>query len=120
MPRDVKRAIKLYELSIKEKGDTRAMFNLALLLEFGDEGVEKDLPRAMELYSKATAEGQREAMHNLACRLGYGENGVPRNVPRAAMLFQQAIDAGCKDSLFSLGLLLEKDREGLPSDPKVT
>ncbi len=54
MERDVLRAVNLYERAI-EVGNVLAMISLADLLKSGVDGVEKDIPRAKELYLRAAA-----------------------------------------------------------------
>ncbi len=71
------------------------MNKLAYLLEAGLDGVEKDLGRAVELYSRAISEGKdTRAMFRLASLLSRGEEGVAVDLGRALDLFAQAADGG--------------------------
>ncbi len=64
----------------------------ALALEHGD-GVERDPPRAAELYCRAARYGDAEAQFNLAWMLSNGR-GIQRDDAQAAHLFAAAAEQG--------------------------
>ena len=64
----------------------------ALALEHGD-GIERDLPRAAELYCRAARYGDAEAQFNLAWMLTNGR-GILRDDAQAAHLFFAAAEQG--------------------------
>lgn len=89
---------------------------LALILENGTHGVERDAARAKELYEKAVRQGNVKAMHNLACLLIRGDIGVDEDAPQAVVLLQEAIRREYIPSYNSLALLLECGAAGVPRD----
>ncbi len=85
-----------------ESGDTRAMFNLAVLLsESGD------LSGSEDWYQRAAELGDLDAMHNLACVLWEKEE-----LPSAEAWFLQAAEGGITESMYNLGIML-RDRGDL-------
>lgn len=65
------------------------MFNLALLLADGGNGLVKDGERAISLYERAIDEARDVAsMYFLEKPLGEGGNGVTQDIERAMGLYQ--------------------------------
>ncbi|MEU4499222.1 bifunctional trypsin-like peptidase domain-containing/SEL1-like repeat protein [Streptomyces sp. NPDC023998] len=97
-------SVRGFERSAKA-GDTRAMFNLGLLLS----GLElPDLLRARSWYEQAAEAGHTDAMNNLGLLL----SGLkPPDLLRARSWYEQAADAGDTDAMFNLGDLLSEQWE---------
>jgi TPR repeat protein len=79
-----------------ESGDTRAMFNLAVLLS--DSG---DLPGSEVWYLRAAELGDLDAMFNLACALW-----EKKEYDRADGWFLQAAEGGNIESMYNVGSML--------------
>lgn len=70
-------AVVLYNSAVKESGNGNGMYNLALLLEDGRDGVSADPICAANLYNRAIEEGSNtNAMFFLAVVLQSGRDGV--------------------------------------------
>ena len=48
-----------------QNNDQQGLYQLAYLKQMGEQGVEKNIPDAIELYKRASALGHRSANHNL-------------------------------------------------------
>ena len=73
--------------TIKEKAknnDKQGLYDLAVLTQFGLDGVEKNQNEAIELYKRASALGHRSANHNLGL-IYYNGSGVSVDYPEAAI-----------------------------------
>ena len=95
MQKDVRRVRRAVELFTEaaELGSIGALFSLGNAFRCG-EGVEKDLAKAEEFYTKAAMQGHVEARHNLAC---YEEQ--KRNYDRAVRHLLISAKMGHADSL---------------------
>lgn len=88
---EIRRVSIIYELAMHH-GSIHAIVCLANLLSSGAPGVQRNAPRALQLYEQAIETSQiSTAMVNLANLLSSGAPGVPKNVSRAMQLYQQAI-----------------------------
>lgn len=90
-----------------DRGDLRAMFSLARMLETGT-GVPKDEAAAAALYERSAAGGNEDSAINLAAMLTDGPPAL-RDPERALALFQRAADAGSAIATFNLGALAYGD-----------
>lgn len=61
-----------------EAGDASAQNTLACAYYNGD-GIEKDIPAALELFRKSAAGGDNYGLSNLAYRYKYGKDGCPKD-----------------------------------------
>lgn len=89
VPRDLKKAVSLYEKA-SARGSATAQFRLAVLYENGN-GVAKDLNKAVELYEKSAAGGYAIAQ----CYLGFlyqNGQGVVQDLAKAALWYQKAVN----------------------------
>ena len=69
-----KSAVIWYNKAIKN-GNARSMFNLAFCYETGN-GVDKNISKAINLYTKAAKKGHIESMNTLGHILYHGDNGA--------------------------------------------
>jgi len=104
--------MKLNKLAAE--GDQNAQIELAQRLATGD-GVEKDVDRAFDWYSKAAASGSPDAAYHLGLMYVFGE-GVAANCQRAVELFQYAARLGSDDAHFILADAYVEGKLGLPID----
>ncbi len=94
-----------------------SLVNLSLFLEEGHDGVQKDLGRAGELYSRAIDEGDStHAMWRLANLLCPGEEGVEKDINRAVQLYNRAVDGGNVEAMFELGNVLAEGSDDIEKD----
>ncbi|WP_167772993.1 SEL1-like repeat protein [Ramlibacter humi] len=100
---------------IVDQGDTRAPLDLAEMYE-GGRGVQRNLPRAIELYKSAADQGSSWAQARLGTLFLRGE-GMSADAARALPLLRKAADAGQMSAMNNLGWMHEKGL-GLPADPQ--
>ena len=74
----------------------QALFDLVYLTQTG-QGAEQDLPKAIELYKKASALGHRSANHNLGLIYFYGK-GVKQDYLESAKWFKIAAERDVTDA----------------------
>lgn len=88
LSRDTNRA-DLYEQSFKETVAPQAINNQAVLIAGWEDGVVRDMSRAVKLYSQAAVEENGDCyivMYNLAYLLKNGSKGAERDNSRVAKL----------------------------------
>lgn len=106
-------ALKAYEMA-NEKGHAVAANNIASILEHGTKDIKKDLPKAVELYKKASGAGIAMAQANLA-RLYRNGTGLPADSSKALELYKSAALGGYNLAhRYAAQILEEKDRKGGP------
>ena len=98
--KDFKNAKRYYEMAV-EKGDSRAMNNLAVL--YKEEY--KDIENTKRYYEMAVEKGHSGAMFNLA--LLY-ENAY-KDIENAKRYYEMAIEKGDSGAMFNLALLYEDE-----------
>ena len=76
-----------------EAGDASAQNTLACAYYNGD-GVEKDIPAALDLFEKSAAGGDNYGLSNLAYRYRYGKDGYAKDLKKAFDLYLQAAEQG--------------------------
>ena len=76
-----------------EAGDASAQNILACAYYNGD-GVEKDIPTALDLFEKSAAGGDNYGLSNLAYRYRYGKDGYAKDLKKAFGLYLQAAEQG--------------------------
>lgn len=108
------KAFELYKRSLAENFSPNAAARLANYYYSGSYGVKQDIPRAVELYTQAAAEGIPEAMTRLGdcCRTGIG---VEKDLNKAFDLYFQAAKMDHPPAAFALGRAFELG-EGTPVD----
>ena len=85
------------------KSDAGAIYFLGQKYFFGERGLAKDVPRAIELWTNATELGSIDAHHELGLVYYHGD-GVEEDKPRGIHHWQQAAIKGHVDSRHNLGL----------------
>ena len=85
-----------------DKGDAEAMYYLGDNYFYGELGLIKDAPRAIELYTKGAELGSLDA-HSQLGHAYYNGNGVEEDKPRGIHHWQQAAMKGHVDSRHNLG-----------------
>ncbi|EJK65792.1 hypothetical protein THAOC_13313 [Thalassiosira oceanica] len=86
------------------KGDAEAIYLLGDKYYFGDLGLAKNVPRAIELWTEAAELGSVDAHHNLG-RIYYYGDGIEEDKPRGIRLWQQAAIKGHVQGRHSLGVV---------------
>lgn len=86
-----------------EAGDASAQNTLACAYYNGD-GIEKDIPAALELFRKSAAGGDNYGLSNLAYRYKYGKDGCPKDEKKAFELYLQAAKQGHASAQECVGL----------------
>jgi len=93
---------------LAEEGLADAQANLGWLYQAGL-GVEKDIQKAYQWYTKAADQGQAVAQNNLGVLYEYG-NGVEKDLARAKSLYEKSADQGYRFAQYNLAqLILNKD-----------
>src|SRR5437879_5185004 len=106
--------VKAAELCQKaEQGDASVQYNLAVCYDNGV-GVEKDKPKAVELYKKAAEQGHLDAQCNLGVCYQYG-TGVEKDEQKAVELYQKVADQGHAQAQHNLGRCY-KNETGVEKD----
>ncbi|EJK76621.1 hypothetical protein THAOC_01607 [Thalassiosira oceanica] len=90
------------------KGDADAIAHLSCKYYFGQLGLTKDVPRAIELYTEAAELGSLEAHYRLGVAY-YTGDGVEEDKPRSLHHFQQAAMKGHVASRNNLGAAEYRD-----------
>ncbi len=104
VPINYARAQKWF-LESAHNGIANAQYNLGVLYHQGI-GVQKDIPRAVQLYRVAAANSHPEALYNLA--IAYIEGVGTESDPQIAnVYFQRAAAGGVAEAAYNLGLLHE-------------
>jgi uncharacterized protein len=100
-----------------ENGDAGALEMLGRRYYVGM-GEEKNLDKAVGLWSQAAAKGSSAAQFQLAHCYGSGE-GVPKDIRKAVSLFRQAAEAGHAEAQLQMGCLYQDDTTdgGAPKNP---
>ena len=110
-PRNLKKAIKMYQKAIKLECIT-ACANLAHLYLAG--GDHRPLLNAIDLYRRAMEKGHASAFNDMGYIYEFGL-GLPKNIQKAIEYYQKAIDRGYADALANLAELYESGTE-VPQD----
>ena len=85
-----------------EKKDPEAIYFLGLKYFFGEVGLQKDMRRAVKLWTEAAELGSVEALHGLGTAYQRGE-GVEQDEAKGSEFFQKAAMQGHVESRHSLG-----------------
>ena len=94
--------IKRYEDRI-DKGDLRAMVNLATKYKGGDSGLARDEEKALELLQRAADLGFPEGIAKLGCYYVNGELGLVKDQEKAMACLEDAAKKGGINARFYLG-----------------
>ncbi|HBO37962.1 MAG TPA: hypothetical protein DD638_04815 [Pasteurellaceae bacterium] len=114
--KDVAEGIKWYQKGV-DNGSSLAMVDLAYHYYSG-EGVDKDLKKAFDLYTKASEEDHEEsATYMVAYMYQYGE-GVDKNLKKAFDLYSQLAEEGYSPAQNNLGYMY-MNGESVPQDLKL-
>ena len=89
---DAAQALGLVQARV-EKNDPAAICFLGDKYLNSQLGLRKDVSRAVELYTEASALGSMKAHYNLGCLFIYG-NGVPKNVPKGVKHWEEGAMLG--------------------------
>jgi TPR repeat protein len=90
-----------------------AQAKLGILYEWGY-GVEKDINKAISLYTKASENGESNGQYYLALSFHNGKNGSP-DFKRSLELYKLAAEQGHPKALFNLGTMYQNG-EGVKKD----
>ncbi len=95
-----------------EGNNVQAMNLLGSLLVKGENGVQRDIPYALELFSRAIDEGiYPDAMYNLASILATGNEQLEQDTPQSMQLLNWSSSEGDNVRAMNLlGILLVKAR----------
>ncbi len=107
-----------FDFNRKEASEmASSLVKLARFLEEDCDGVQKDLHRAIELYTKAVDEGKSTlAMCRLANLLRRGGEGAEKDIGRALVLYNRAVDGGSVEAMFELGNVFAEGSDGIEKD----
>ena len=89
-----------------EAGSPEAQFELAKLYERGT-GVERDEPRALELYREAAAQDYADAINDLGFLHYQGGLGLPADPKKALRFFERAADLRHPQAQFNFAALID-------------
>ena len=96
-------------------GNARAMFFIGQSYAIGRHGLQKDLTKALEWYTKSHEAGYPTGTAALGAMYLHG-NVVPKCHLRAATLITQAATAGSKCACFTLSAAFSRGSHGFPRD----
>ena len=85
-----------------DAGDPVAIWDLGAKYDFGRYGLEKDVPRAVELYERAAELGVKEAHYNLGVLYAKGKE-VELDIDKAINHYEAAAMCGDVSARFNLG-----------------
>ncbi len=98
---------RINELIIKANaGDAGAQNDLACAYYNGD-GIDKDIPLALNLFEVAAASGNMYAQSNLAYRYRYGTDGYTKDLRKAFELYEKSAIQGNASAQESLGIFYD-------------
>ena len=105
-------ALEYYKIA-SALGSSDATIEVAQLLEWGDEDVDRNMPEALKYYKKASDMGSLKATIRVAQLLERGDEGVHRNIPEALEYYEKASNMGSLDATIRAAQLLEWSDEGV-------
>jgi len=97
------------------KGDRDAQCELAVLYQFGREGVPQNEAEALKWFRRAAEQGQTEAAGYVGSYYEYGRGGVSVDYYEAAKWYAVSANGGWGGPMFNLGRLYEQGK-GVPKD----
>ena len=100
-------AIESLERLSEKIDDSWIFFDLALCYDFG-KGVECDIKKAVEYYTRAAEMGNDKARHNLAHLYRYGAPGLEIDYEKAIKYYSEAADKGAERSRNALAELYDE------------
>ena len=86
--------------------DANAIYNLGCWYNYGEQGFEQDLGRALELFLRAGELGCQMGCHSSNCNVGlayFNGRGVERDVKKALHYYELAAKAGSINARHNLG-----------------
>lgn len=89
-----------------EAGDASAQNSLACAYYNGD-GIEKNIPTALDLFEKSAAGGDNYGLSNLAYRYRYGKDGYAKDLKKAFDLYLQAAEQGHVPAQETVGIFYD-------------
>ena len=75
-------------MSAAQHGNSRGVWQLGIMYEYGRGGITQDFVMASTLYERAAQDGLPQAQYYLALMLAYGR-GRPQSFPRAVTWFHE-------------------------------
>lgn len=116
-PKDIKRAVALWEVAIAQ-GNRHAIWNLARILETGDDEIAPNRARAVFLYKQIVSDPRFSAARfNLAWLLSSSLPDVEQDTVYAAKLYVEIIDGDSDvNAMFNLACLLVEGRGEVSKD----
>ena len=109
-------AAKWFERSAK-LGHPDAQFALAALLEYGEDGIEQDQPRAFELFLKAANQDHIQAQFRLA-NCYASASGTSQDNEMAFRWYKKAADQGFSEAEYMTGLFYLAGK-GVENNPQL-
>ena len=104
---DPEQAADLLQRAADEES-AEAQFELAQMYELGVM-VERNLPRAIELYHVAAAQDFPEALNNLGYYYYYGKLGLSKDVPTGFDYFERAANLRQPEAMFNFAAMIDDD-----------
>lgn len=89
-----------------ERGDSEAMYQMALLHERGYDSIARDTVEALRLLRRSAEKGYAPAENLLGFKLITGEGGAERNPAEGLEYIERAAEAGEPKALSNIGYLL--------------
>ncbi|EJK48310.1 hypothetical protein THAOC_32905 [Thalassiosira oceanica] len=87
-----------------DKGDPMAIYNLGTAYDSGEYGLERDVPRAVELYERAAELGVKEAHNNLGVLYDMGTE-VEKDMDKAIRHYETSAMCGNVEARYNLGVM---------------
>lgn len=87
-----------------DSGDTISCYNLGVSYANGQDGVEQDYKKAVELFAKACEANYAKGCYNLGGSY-YNGQGVKQDLSKASELYAKACDMGYANGCYNLGVL---------------
>jgi TPR repeat protein len=110
--RNQKKALKLYQLSAAQ-GNAIAHYNLGIMHEFGEAGLQPDDEQAVAHYRQAADKGDSDGQFNLSVMYDQGRGGLAKNKFKAAEYLKLSAAQGNPDAIVNLALMHQKGEGGL-------
>lgn len=119
IPKDTKRAVRLWEIMIEKSSSPEAMVRLANMVPTEKEKGEVSMERAVHLLERAIEEfSDVDAMCSLAIFLEENREGLARDIDRSIALYNRAIEeTSDPESMTNLATLLLDDVPGVEMNP---
>ncbi len=99
--------------ALVKSGNPDVLHNYAHMLADGKNGIERDIPKAIELCREAVSLGDKNALRVLplmiaqyAVNLFHGQDGIEKDIPKAIETMREAAGLGDRDSIRNLPIMI--------------